>query len=250
MTSCYRLLASAVLLSAALTPASGFAVYPRTRTTIHRSLALPAKKKKGGQAGKGFAKSEPTPAPKPSTIDNPPPAVPDTSASSQQQAFLQSVDGGSDSLPKMDPELPPEERAKKVLREQYGLRTMEEQQMEDNIKAQRKKLEDWKRLAEKEEDIDIMKILPAPVLKAIDTFLKLGVAVCTVLFVAAGLGITAEAWSKTSGNPLPDNIDNFIVNTVEPNFTIGLFVLLGFSVSLGAFAALQLASASSTYREE
>jgi hypothetical protein len=150
----------------------------------------------------------------------------------------------------MEEELPPEERAKKLLREQYGMRTLEQQRMEDSLQAQRKKIEDFKKVAAKEEDFDIMAILPPPLLKGIDAFLKLGLGICTILFVTAGLGITAEAWSKTSGNPLPSDIDSFIVEVVEPNFTTGLLVLLGFSVSLGAFAALQLSSASSQYKEK
>ena len=141
-----------------------------------------------------------------------------------------------------------------ILRDTYGLRTREEQnaqaKREEAVKEQRKKLAEWKQQAEAGEDFDIMQVLPAPVLVAIDTFLKAGVAICTVLFVLAGIGITVEAWSKASGSPLPENIDTFIVNTVEPNFTPGLLVLLGFSVSLGAFAAAQLGSSSSTYRED
>jgi hypothetical protein len=37
-----------------------------------------------------------------------------------------------------------------------------------------------------------MMVLPPNVLRAIDTFLKTGLAVCSVLFIAAGLGITVE----------------------------------------------------------
>ena len=93
-------------------------------------------------------------------------------------------------------------------------------------------------------------MLPAPVLVGIDLFLKAGTAICSVLFVMAGLFITAEAWSKASGDALPENLDAFIVNIVEPNFTPGLLVLLSFSVSLGAFAALQLGSQGATYKED
>ena len=72
----------------------------------------------------------------------------------------------------------------------------------------------------------------------------------TVAFVLAGFGITAEAWSVATSNTLPDNVDQFIVNVIEPNFTYGLLVLLGFSVSLGIFATAQLGSGSSFYKEE
>lgn len=250
-----------LVISAILAPqALGFVVAPQSILT-QSTTALQAKKKKGKRGGKGFGKAPPAPARsdnKPNDNDvmttTPSPA----STASEEPSFLQSVEsGGSDSIPTVEkassssePELPPQERAKKLLREQYGLRTLEEQRMEDNRQEQRKKIEDLKRMADKGDDIDIMAMLPAPLLKGIDTFLKLGVGICTVLFVTAGLGITAEAWSKTSGNPLPQDIDDFIVNVVEPNFTVGLFVLLGFSVSLGGFAALQLGSSSSQYKEE
>jgi hypothetical protein len=95
-----------------------------------------------------------------------------------------------------------------------------------------------------------MNMLPPSVLVGIDRFLKAGLFTCGTLFILAGLFITAEAWSKASNQPLPTNLDNFIVDIVEPNFTPGLLVLLGFSVSLGAFAALQLSSSSSQYKEE
>lgn len=221
----------------------------------NRIAALEAKKSKQKGAAKGFGKAPETPAPVSKPSDEPISTTTASESSTQQDApipsFLQSVEtGGSSSIPTMDQSIPAEERAKKLLRDQYGLRTLEEQRMEDNIVEQRQKIEKLKQKAETGEDFDIMAMLPAPLLKGIDTFLKLGVFVCTVLFVTAGIGITAEAWSKTSGNPLPDNIDTFIVDVVEPNFTPGLLVLLGFSVSLGGFAALQLGSASSQYKEE
>jgi hypothetical protein len=59
-----------------------------------------------------------------------------------------------------------------------------------------------------------------------------------------------RAWSKTSNQPLPENIDQFIVNIIEPNFTTGLLVLLSFSVCLGAFAAAQLGSSAASYTED
>lgn len=158
------------------------------------------------------------------------------------------------SVPSLDDTMPVEKRTTTILREKYGLRTMEEQLAEEKRKEQadeqRKKLEDWKKLANKGEDFDLIQILPDPVLIFIDRFLKVGVTLCTVLFVAAGLAITVEAGSKATNNPLPANVDAFITSVVEPNFTPGLLVLLGFSVSLGAFAALQLGSSTSTYRED
>jgi len=183
--------------------------------------------------------------------------------------FLRSVEsGGSDSIPVVeeptrqarradggadDELLLPEERAKQILREKYGMKSLEEQQMDakqvKQYEERQKKLGQWKKAAESEQELDIMAMIPAPIVIAIDRFLKIGLTVCGVLFIGAGLGITLEAWSKTSGNPLPPDVDAFIADTIEPNFTTGLLVLLGFSVSLGIFAAAQLSSASAIYKE-
>jgi len=179
----------------------------------------------------------------------------------EDDSFLSSVAGGSGAIPTVEERdtdediSDPEERAKRILREKYGMRSMEEQQVQarwSEVEKQRQKR--MGRMMEKADDnddgIDIFKLLPPPVIKAIDTFLKGGALITGTAFVAAGIGITLEAWSKTSGNPLPDDIDKFVVDVVEPNFTTGLFVLLGFSVSLGLFSAAQLGSASAVYRED
>lgn len=221
------------------------------RTTLSRLLA-----KKGAQNGKakGFGK-----VPEPLTQTSKPKSEEIVTNSVRG---LQSVaTGGSNVIPSydpnpeifLDPNLPPEERTKQLLAQKYGLRTLEEQQREAKLMEKKqemmKKQAAWKKAAEADE-FDIMAALPAPVLVGIDRFLKLGLGVTTVAFVMAGLGITAEAWQASSGNALPADIDNFIVSVVEPNFTLGLLVLLGFSISLGIFATAQLGSASSVYSEE
>jgi len=100
------------------------------------------------------------------------------------------------------------------------------------------------------EDEDVFAILPPGFIKGVDSFLKLGLGVCTVLFIAAGVFITIEAGSKATGEDLPLGLEEWIVNVVEPNFTPGLFVLLGFSISLRVFSVAVGSSAGSTYREE
>ena len=263
-TNCLRLVCLAGWLVSVtwsfVTPSIGSQLIQHQQST---ATALQAKKKKGGNKAQGFGKvEEPPTTPKkqsPASFSSP------ASGQGGDSSFLTSVQGGSDAIPTIDRTPPPkpkvidesipvEERTSKILREQYGMRTLEEQQAEyrrnEQIKEQRKKLDEWKKLADQGEDFDIMKMLPGPVLKGIDTFLKAGLGITGVLFILAGLGITAEAWSKTSNSPLPENIDTFIVDIIEPNFTTGLFVLLGFSVSLGVFAAAQLSSASSTYKEK
>jgi hypothetical protein len=239
----------------------GFSLYPAVISTAatkaspfsgSSSLHM-AKKNKNNSKAKGFGKTEAPPitpmADVASAIDKS-----SSSAASSSTDMFTSVQGGSSATPQIDESVPVEDRTKSILRDQYGLRTAEEMEearrRQETVAEQRKKLDEWKKQADAGQDFDLMQILPAPVLVGIDYFLKAGTALCTLLFVVAGGFITVEAYSKTTGTPLPDDLDRFIVETIEPNFTPGLGVLLGFSVSLGAFATAQLSSASSTYRED
>ena len=217
-------------------------------------ISLQAKKSRASTASKGFSKIE-----KREYSETPDETQPTRATSSEQQQaaarspFLQSVEsGGSNAIPNFDESLPPEERTKMILRDKYGMKTLEEQQLnikqQEALKKRKKKMEEWKKKIANE-DFDVMAMLPAPVIVGIDRFLKGGLAVSGFMFILAGLGITLEAWSKTSGKALPENVDAFIVNTIEPNFTPGLVVLLAFSVSLGLFAAAQLGSQGAQYKE-
>lgn len=228
--------------------------------SLYSSSILLAKNKKGS-AGKGFGKvEESSPKPVSSKSNNQDlfnmEARAAAAAQKDASAFT-SVDGGSDTIPTLSREQPSgniEDRTGSILREKYGLRTREEQEAEEakkkKLAEQRQQLSEWKRLADEGDDFDLLQIIPDPILIFIDKFLKVGVAVCTVLFVLAGIAITIEAGSKATSNPLPQEVDDFITNVVEPNFTPGLGVLLSFSVGLGLFASLQLNSAASTYRED
>jgi len=228
--------------------------------SLSPSSALFAKKKNKSQAGKGFGK-EPEKVATPSKSNNADLFNIDARAAAasqrQPQAFT-SVDGGSNAIPTMAaPDYSnetAEERNKRILREKYGLRTKEEQEAAEaktkQIADQRKQISEWQKQADDGDDFDLLSIIPDPILIFIDKFLKVGVTVCTVLFVLAGFAISVEAGSRAFSKPLPQGIDDFISNIVEPNFTPGLGVLLSFSVALGLFASLQLNSAASTYRED
>lgn len=216
---------------------------------LHQPSTLHAKKKDRSKKPKGFGKS----------------LEPPRSTSSETKSFEESISNeglisiestgtSSFATPKIevDSNLPTEERTKVILKQQFGLRSFEEQQ--GDIKAAEKAAENRNRLAKlkkmKDEEFDIFMVIPPSVVKAIDLFLKSGLIISTILFVFAGVGITAEAWTVATGNKLPEGVDNFIVDVIEPNFTPGLFVLLSFSVSLGIFATAQLGSGSSVYKEE
>lgn len=152
----------------------------------------------------------------------------------------------------------PDERSRTILRSKFGLKSYEEQQADlgdyralanaENKAKTRNKLRNIESLWP--EDRDLLAVLPPSVIRGIDTILKLGLGISTVLFVIAGIFITIEAGSKATGSPLPDGLEGWIVNVVEPNFTPGLGILLAFSVSLGIFSVSLGGSASSTYREK
>lgn len=229
----------------------------RRQSTPTAVLVGPLFAKGGGGGGKGFGSKVKTSSDSASLKESS--ALSETSASTSSQSqssFLQSAEGAASTPVQLDLDesMPPEERTKQILKQQYGMKTLEEQrlsaaQLEIYKEKQRKQAELKKRIANNK-DLDIMNMLPPAVLVGIDRFLKAGLGICGTLFIVAGLFITTEAWSKASSQPLPTDLDNFIVNIVEPNFTPGLLVLLGFSVSLGAFASLQLASSSSQYKED
>jgi len=218
-------------------------------------------KKKGG--AKGFGKAPPAPAPMPASTEESAASNAAPIASSSSVGGLQSIEGAAATTGPppidLDPSLSAEERAQKILREQYGLKpaaetaqdvaqARREMEMAGTLKKRRDKLDKYRQMTD--EEFDIFEVVPAPLLQFIDTFLKGGLAITTTLFVSAGIGITFEAWSKATGNDLPEGWDEFIVNTVEPNFTTSLLVLLAFSISLGVFASAQLGSGSSVYSED
>lgn len=220
-------------------------IKPPIRVSI---TELTSKKKSSSTSGKGFGKVEPNFT---KTIQDS--EVSSSDVSSEVTVFS-SVDGATSfEKPKidMDPSLSTQDRTKEILKQQYGLRSFDEKQADliaaQKAKETRQKLEMAKQM--KDDEFDIFMLVPPPILKGIDFFLKAGLSITTILFVLAGVGITAEAWSAATGGILPEDVDAFIVNVVEPNFTTGLFILLGFSISLGLFATAQLGSGSSIYRE-
>lgn len=266
-----KLLLPLITISSCFSIANGFSLSSSSsssRTIMIRPMSLPSttttalhakKKNKNSSSGKGFGKVSDI---KPTKLEN----NNDNDATTTYNEPLQSTtsSSGLSSIETttstsftrptvdIDPNLSTDERNKEILKQQFGLRTFEERQGDmkaaEKLAEQKAKMQKIKQM--KDEDFDIMMIIPPPVLKGIDLFLKTGLAITTTLFILAGIGITAEAWAVSTGNKLPEDVDAFIVNIIEPNFTPMLLVLLGFSISLGIFATAQLGSGSSTYKEQ
>ena len=218
---------------------------------------LSAKKKKQ-RSGEGFGKQL--------TKETSSSSFSDEGSSISSATALQSIDATpqqqSQSSPaeslNLDPNLSPEERSQEILRQKFGLKSYEEQQADlgdyralldsENKKEKRTALRNLDKVWP--ENKNFVEILPPSVIKGIDSFLKLGLSVCTVIFVGAGVLITIEAGSKTNLYEIPKELEEFVVNVVQPNFTPGLGVLLAFSVTLGLFTVGLGSSGSSTYRED
>mmetsp|Transcript_18889 Transcript_18889/g.30960 ORF Transcript_18889/g.30960 Transcript_18889/m.30960 type:complete len:260 (+) Transcript_18889:109-888(+) len=230
-------------------------------STWRTTTQLSAKKKKSRvSAGEGFGKSAVvSESPSKSSSDN----LSSEDGSGSAPRALQSINtasptsDSSDNL-YIDPNLSDEARSKAILRQKFGLKSYEEQQADlgdyraiqeaEAKAAQREKLRNIENLWP--EDKDFFAVLPPSVVRGIDTFLKTGLGLTTAAFITAGILITIEAGSKATGYELPAGLDEFVTNVVEPNFTPGLVVLLGFSVCLGVFTVSLGGSAASSYRED
>ncbi len=145
-------------------------------------FSLFAQKRRSQSEGKGFGKLAPSKSEKKSSDSNAPPS--DDTSIPATKPFLQSVEsGGSNTIPVVedDASLSPDQRAERILRDKYGLKTLEEQQLSqkqmENINEQRRKLQEMKRKAELNEEIDIIAMIPGPVQIAIDRFLKIGLGI-------------------------------------------------------------------------
>jgi hypothetical protein len=232
-----------------------------TGSTWRTTTQLSAKKKSRGSSGEGFGKSAAPNSESPSMASS---ATLSNEDDSSIPRALQSIDSSAtttsssnDNL-NIDPNLSDEARSKAILRQKFGLKSYEEQQADlgdyraiqeaASKEAQRDKLRNIEKLWP--EDKDFVAVLPPSVVRGIDTFLKTGLGLTTVAFITAGILITMEAGSKATGSELPAGLEEFVVNVVEPNFTPGLGVLLGFSVCLGLFTVSLGGSAASSYREQ
>merc|ERR1719410_2068728 len=206
---------------------------------------LHAKKRK---KKKGFAKSSSPPLTKTvseGTETDSPPEINYTPLESIEE----SIKPSKRSSVNIDPSLSPEERNKQILKQRFGLTSQEERQAEQKADRQKMRVQKLVKEAKENADFDLIDALPTPLLVGIDRFLKFGLGISIILFIAGGIAITIEAWSQSTGSDLPQDIDKFITDIVEPNFTPGLGVLLGFSISLGVFSIAQLGSKGSQYRE-
>ncbi|KAL7539619.1 hypothetical protein ACHAXR_011715 [Thalassiosira sp. AJA248-18] len=228
-----------------------------------QSVALSAKKnKKNRSSGEGFGKSSSSSS-APSSVGSAIEEEATDDASTAAPRALQSINNNAAQQQSpaqqlnLDPNLSDEEKSQEILRQKFGLKSYEEQQADigdyraildaENKKEKRNKLRNLDQVWPEEKDF--IAVLPPGVIKGIDSFLKLGLGVTTTAFLASGVLITIEAGSKASLYEIPEGLEDFVVNVIQPNFTPGLGVLLAFSVSLGLFSVGLGGSASSSYKE-
>jgi len=232
---------------------------PSAQQIRYSSTTLSAKKtkKKRGSSGEGFGTT--TTTTKRSNNDNAEQSTYEDTASSSMP--LQSINTQQPQTQTKELNLEglsPEERSQTILKEKFGLKSYEEQQADLGDYRALNDAEDKKKKRTILRNLDnawpenkgFVDVLPPSLIKGIDSVLKLGLGVCTVLFVLAGVLITIEAGSKAGVYEIPIGLEEFVVNVVQPNFTPGLGVLLGFSITLGIFSIGIGSSASSAYRED
>ncbi|EJK45578.1 hypothetical protein THAOC_35802 [Thalassiosira oceanica] len=223
------------------------------------SLSAKKKKTKKQRSGEGFGKTAASSAVEERSSPEPPSSGGDEPrALTSIETAVPAAAANKPAELDLDPNMSDEERSRAILRQRFGLKSLEEQQAdagdyralldaEEKAKT-REKLRNIESLWP--EDKDFFAVLPPGLVRGIDTFLKAGLGVTTTLFLLSGVFITLEAGSKATGRELPLGLEDFTVNVIEPNFTPGLGVLLAFSVSLGVFTIALGSTASSSYRED
>ena len=213
--------------------------------TLSFTLNAPARPRIGHPlfaAGEGFSKKKDPPLSSKSQSaqqPQPPPTQQPTPMASNMNAdnnSKMSIDDQSRS-----------DRQDAILREKFGMTKTETTGAKKAVMDAKRALASETTAASKEGFS--LSSIPQPLLVFLDKFLKTGLAVTTTAFVAAGLAISLEAATVAFKFQIPQAVDEFIVSTLEPNFTPLLGVLLLFSISLGIFTTIQLTSDEATYKE-
>lgn len=239
--------------------------YNTQSSTLYSTSNSSKKKKSALSPGKGFGKQQQQEENKvlsvEENLDKSARFISIDDRDTTSSSLSSSVVTSSKTSPSLAADKPIEERTKEILRQKYGLTTMEEKlgRLEelDRQDSARKTLSKMdralKKKVEEEKENNFISSIPPEILSGLSTFLQFGTGLSVLLFVLAGIGITWEAWI-VSTHPenvlLPPQVDTFITQVVEPNFTLGLFVLLFFSISLGLLSSAQLGSSSSVYQEK
>lgn len=96
---------------------------------------------------------------------------------------------------------------------------------------------------------NVLSFVPMELQAGLESFFTLTTAVTLFAFLSTGIAITADAFYRSSKQPVPENIAS-ILDFVEPKFTTIGVVFLASSVLLGNFKLAQLTNPVSAYEEE
>lgn len=96
----------------------------------------------------------------------------------------------------------------------------------------------------------IFDLIPAEVQLGLERFFIVGFTLCLLFLVAVGLSIATEAYFKATTGELPQELDNFIVQNMQPYLTPSLVGTFGFSVCLGVLKIGQMGQESVLYKED
>uniref|UniRef100_A0A7S3TW81 Uncharacterized protein n=2 Tax=Choreotrichia TaxID=141411 RepID=A0A7S3TW81_9SPIT len=100
--------------------------------------------------------------------------------------------------------------------------------------------------------LDPLARIPKKGQELLERFFGGGAILFGFIFIASGIAVSVEALCKVLDKPLPQFVDDFLVNTVEPILTPSILILFFFSISLGLLKQLQFSSESAgvLYRED
>ncbi|CAM9203363.1 unnamed protein product [Scytosiphon promiscuus] len=101
-----------------------------------------------------------------------------------------------------------------------------------------------------EQITSIFDLIPAETQLVMERVFIAGFALCLVFLVGCGCAIGVEAYFLSTAGKLPPDLDNFIVNRLEPLFTPSLGATFLFSSCLGVLKLGQMGQESVVYREE
>lgn len=99
---------------------------------------------------------------------------------------------------------------------------------------------------------DPLSRIPKKGQELLERFFGGGAIIFGSTFLLVGISISVEALCKVLNKPLPVQLDEIIVQYVEPMLTPSILILFGFSISLGLLKQLQLGSGTAgvLYTEE
>ncbi|CAM9658507.1 unnamed protein product [Ascophyllum nodosum] len=99
------------------------------------------------------------------------------------------------------------------------------------------------------ENSSVLDVVPEETQILIERFLIGGFGLCLLVLIGCGIAIAAEAYFLSTEGKLPPDLDNFVVQTIQPSFTPSLVATFGFSSAWGLLKLGQMGQEGVVYKE-